>query len=189
MKIAILGGRFDPPHLGHLQIARQVLEFQPDIDKIIFIPVFKHHWSPIEASPKDRVTMLKSFLPPKMEVSDVEIKRRGISYTIDTIKEIKRQTKAEIYWIIGSDILSEFNKWKNSNELIKLAKFLVFPRPGHTLPKKLPVGFKKIDSANLLLSDISSTKIRKMIKNKKSIRNLVPEEVEKYIIEHKLYVK
>jgi len=188
MKIAILGGRFDPPHIGHFLVAKQVLEFRPDIDKLLLVPAFKHQWKPIIASPKDRIEMLKFFVEPQIEISDVEIKRKGISYSIDTIKTIKKETGAEIVWIVGSDILPEFKKWKHAEELLKLATFLVVPRDPHALPKKVPAGFEVITSSKLIATDFSSTLIRDRIKAKKSIKNLVPECVEQYIIDHKLYV-
>lgn len=188
MKIAILGGRFDPPHIGHLLIARQVLEFDPTIDKVLFIPAFQHQWKPIEASPKDRIEMIKSVLEEGMEVSDVEIKREGVSYSIDTIKSLKAKTKAEIFWVVGSDIVAEFNRWKNSEELVKEATFLVFPRDPYDLPKNLPKGFELISSPNLLVTNFSGTSIRQRVKEGKSIKYLVPESVERYIKENSLYV-
>jgi nicotinate-nucleotide adenylyltransferase len=124
-----------------------------------------------------------------MEISDIEIKRGGISYSIDTVKAIKNQTKAEIFWIIGSDIVSEFHRWKKVDDLLKLATFLVFPRDPHVLPKTLPQGFEIISSPKLLVTNFSSTAIREKIKNGESIKYLVPEIVEKYIKEHKLYAK
>src|ERR1035437_6304328 len=118
MKIAILGGRFDPPHIGHYLIAKQVLESRPDIDKVLFVPALQHQWKPIVASPTDRIEMLKSFLGPKVEISDVEIKRGGVSYSIDTIQAIEKETKAEIFWIVGLDIVAEFHRWKKVDDLL-----------------------------------------------------------------------
>jgi len=189
MKIAILGGRFDPPHIGHFLIVKQVLELRPDIDKVLFIPAFQHQWKPIIASPKDRIAMLESFPGPGMEISDIEIQRGGISYSIDTVKTIKEQTGAEIFWIVGSDILSEFHRWKNVDDLLKLATFLVFPRDPHALPKVIPQGFEVIRSPKLLTTNFSSTAIREKIKKGESIKYLVPGKVEEYIKEHKLYAK
>ena len=189
MKIAILGGRFDPPHIGHFLVAKQVLEQRKDIDKVLFIPAFQHQWKPIIASPQDRIEMLKSFLEPGMEISDIEIKRGGISYSIDTIQTIKKETKAEIFWIVGSDILSEFNRWKKADDLLRLATFLVFPRDPHALPAIIPPGFEVIRSPKLLTTNFSSTAIREKIKNGESIQYLVSESVKEYIKKHNLYVK
>lgn len=187
MKIAILGGRFDPPHIGHFQIARQILESRPDIDKLLFIPAFKHAWKPIVASPKDRIAMLNTSLPSRSEVSDTEIKSKKISYTINTLKALKKKTKADLYWVVGSDILPEFHRWKDFDKLTKLATFLVFPRLGYPLPEKLPAGFEKIEAPNLKISDFSSTAIRNAVKKKESVKGLVPPGVEKYIMEKNLY--
>lgn len=187
MKIAVLGGRFDPIHSGHLLIARQVLEFDPGIGKVIFVPAYEHQWKPIVASPEDRAEMIKQVLEEKMEISEIELKRGGVSYSIDTIKAFKKETGAKIYWIVGSDIISEFDRWEKSEELVKEAVFLVFPRDPYDLPKNLPHGFKLVDSPDLQVTNFSSTVIRQRIKDKKSIKYLVPEKVEKYIREHKLY--
>ena len=189
MKIAILGGRFDPPHIGHFLVARQVLDFRKDIDKVLLVPAFQHQWKPIVAAPDDRLAMLKSFVTPGIEISDVEIKRKGISYSIDTIKTIKTETGAEIFWIVGSDILAEFHKWKKAENLLKLATFLIFPRDPHALPKVIPQGFEVIKSEKLLTTNFSSTIVRERVLMGKSIKNIVPESVEMYIKEHKLYVK
>jgi nicotinate-nucleotide adenylyltransferase len=189
MKIAILGGRFDPPHIGHFLVAKQVLDLRKDIDKVLFVPAFQHQWKLIIASPKDRIAMLQSFLESGMEISDIEIKRGGISYSIDTVREIKKQTGAEIFWIVGSDILSEFHRWKNVDDLLKLATFLVFPRDPPALPKIIPQGFEVVSSPKLLTTNFSSTAIREKIKNGEPIKYLVPEGVEEYIRKHNLYAK
>lgn len=187
MKIAILGGRFDPPHTGHFLIAQQTLDFYTYIDKVVFIPAYKHAWSPITASARDRISMLQSCLQSRMEVSDIEVRRKKISYTIDTVKAIKKVTGADIYWVIGADILQEFHKWKNHEELVKIVKFIVFPRDPHFLPKKIPQGFEVMKSSKLLTTNFSSSVIRERVKQKKSIKYLVPEAVEQYIRNHNLY--
>jgi nicotinate-nucleotide adenylyltransferase len=188
MNIAIFGGRFDPPHMGHLLAVKQVLEFRKDIDKVLLVPASKHQWKPIVASAKDRIAMLKFFLGPQIEISDTEIKRRGISYSVDTIKAIKQQSGAKIFWIVGSDIVPEFKKWKKSDDLLNLATFLIVPRDPHALPKTIPDGFQIISSPKLVSTDYSSTLIRERISQGKSISGLVPKEVEMYIKKHKLYV-
>ena len=187
MKIAVLGGRFDPPHIGHYLIARQTLEAGLDIDKVICIPASQHQWKPTEASGNDRLTMLSSFADPKIAVSDMEIVRGGISYSIDTIAQLKKETDAEIFWIVGSDILSEFDRWEKKDELTKLATFLVFPRDPYHLPKILPKGFTLITQSNVVTTNLSSTAIRKRVKEGKPIRYLVTKETEAYIMQHNLY--
>lgn len=192
MNIAILGGSFDPVHLGHYLVAKQILEFRKDIDKIILVPAFQHQWKPIQASSKDRIQMLKTLtnieaMEDKIEISDIEIKRGGVSYTLDTVKELKNITKSSIYWIVGSDILFEFNRWEKTDELLKLATFLVFPRDPYHVPENVALGFEVLKDKNLITTNISSTIIRERIKEKKSISYMVPKEVEEYIIKNKLY--
>lgn len=188
MKIAVLGGRFDPIHTGHVLIARQVLELVPEVDKVLFVPANQHQWKPTVANTKDRIAMIESVLEDRMQVSDIEIKRGGVSYSIDTIKALKKETGAQIYWVVGSDILPEFHRWEKADELVKEASFLVFPRDPYDLPTDLPEGFRLITGPNLLVTSFSGTAIRDRVKMGKSIKYLVPEAIEKYIIENKLYV-
>lgn len=187
MKIGVLGGSFDPPHIGHYFVIQQVLELRPEIDKVILVPAYQHQWKPAFATVEDRNNMLKYFVSNRVEISDIEIQRKGISYTIDTIKQLKVQTGAEVYWIVGSDIVYEFERWDRKDELIKEARFLVFPRDPYHLPKTFPQGFECIQDKYLITTNISSTTIRQRIKMGKNITYLVPEKVERYIIKHKLY--
>lgn len=188
VKIALLGGSFDPPHIGHYLVLRQILDFRPDIDKILLVPAYQHQWKPSFVKVHDRLNMTKFLLQEKTEISEIEIQRKGISYTIDTVREIKKQTQGEIYWIVGSDIVAEFHKWEKTNELLSITKFLVFPRDPYHLPEKLPFGFELIQHENLITTNISSTAVRKRIKDGKSITCLVPAKVEKYIRENELYL-
>lgn len=188
MKIGILGGSFDPPHIGHYFVIQQILELRPEIDKILLVPAYKHQWKPAFASIEARKSMLQHFVDYRVEISDIEIQRKGISYTIDTIRQLKAHTRAEVYWIVGSDIIYEFERWEKKDELIKEANFLVFPRDPYHLPKKLPGGFECIQDKYLITTNISSTTIRQRIKMGKDITHLVPKEVERYIIKNKLYV-
>ncbi|HBB76141.1 MAG: nicotinate (nicotinamide) nucleotide adenylyltransferase [Candidatus Levybacteria bacterium RIFOXYA1_FULL_41_10] len=184
MKIAILGGSFDPPHTGHLKIAEEVLKKRPDIDKFLFIPVYKHPWTEVIASSKARIAMLRSILQDKTDVSDIEIKNKTVR-TIDSLKILKKELGADLFWIIGSDILYELYRWKDPEKLTHFATFLVYPRPGYPILQKLPKGFERLETNSQF--DISSTEIRKLLKERKSIKNFVPPEVEEYIIKHKLY--
>ncbi len=187
MKIAVMGGRFDPPHLGHLWIAKQVLEKRPELDELWFVPAYKHQWKDSAASPQDRLVMLQTYQAHKIKVSDIEIKREGISYSLDTITHIK-QLGHEVFWVVGSDIVAEFNRWEKADRLSELATFLVFPRDPYHLPTSLPKGFEVVDNKDLITTNISSTLIRNRIKRGESIADFVTKEIEDYIIKNNLYI-
>ncbi|QQG40921.1 MAG: nicotinate (nicotinamide) nucleotide adenylyltransferase [Candidatus Levyibacteriota bacterium] len=187
MKIALFGGRFDPPHIGHYLVATQILEKRPDIKEVWFVPAYKHQWKPIIANGKDRINMLSAFADSRIKILDIEINKKGISYTIDTIQEIKKSFNHTLYWIVGSDILSEFTRWERAEELINLTTFLVFPRDPLLPPKTLPNGFETVLGHDLITTNLSSTIIRNRVKKNLPITCLVPKEVEDYIVKHKLY--
>ena len=122
MKICLFGGTFDPPHIGHLLIAQTIYEAE-NFDKILFIPAYvpphKNGITPM----KHRIEMVKIAISdnPNFEFSDVDIVRKGTSYTIDSIIDIKRNyklTNDEIYYLIGSDSLIDFKNWKDSKEIL-----------------------------------------------------------------------
>lgn len=188
MKIALFGGRFDPPHLGHYWVARQIIDFRPDIEKVIFVPAFEHQWKKAAATPEQRMAMLSEFQGEGIELSDIEYRRQGVSYTIDTIRAVKEETGAEIFWIVGSDILREFERWEKAEELVKEATFLVFPRDPYHLPPAIPQGFEVLKNENLITSNLSSTGIKKRRQEGLSLTGFVTKEVEEYIIKHNLYV-
>ncbi len=188
MKIAVLGGSFDPPHIGHYLLVKQIAEIRQDIDKILLMPAYKHQWKPIQASAKDRLVMLECLAEERIKISDMEIRKKSGKYTIDTIRNLKGQIDADIYWIVGSDILSEWERWDKKEGLPDLAKFLVFPRESFKMPEKLPDGFEAVGGSDFITTNISSTIIRQRVKTGKSIKYLVPEEVEEYIRKKSLYV-
>ena len=187
MKLAIFGGRFDPPHLGHLWVAKQVLDFVPDITEVILMPAFQHQWKETQVSWKQRLEMVSLITNSRITSSDIEMKRKGVSYSIDTIREIRKERNAEVAWIIGSDIVSEFHRWEKSKELFREAEFLVFPRDPYHIPKDVRKEFKILKHPNLVTSNLSSTIVRKRIKEGLSISNFVPDEVEAYINKNSLY--
>ena len=120
MKKCIFGGTFDPPHIGHLLIAQTICEAE-EFDKIIFVPASKnpHKTKDVTSSVERRLEMLESAVAenPHFEISDVEIKRGGISYSIDTIryiKETQKLKKDDLYFLIGSDILKNFHKMESA---------------------------------------------------------------------------
>ena len=187
MKIGILGGTFNPIHVGHLILAEEARE-KLLLDKIIFVPAATPPHKDISniAKAQNRFEMLKLALKDNghFSVSDIEIKRQGRSYTIDTLREFKKlYPKNELYFIIGSDLLKYLDEWKDLGEIIKMVKFIVATRPGYPL-EKIP---SYISTLAIRAVDISAFEIRNAIKENKSFRYLVPARVFDYINKRKLY--
>ncbi|MDD5166153.1 MAG: nicotinate-nucleotide adenylyltransferase [Candidatus Omnitrophica bacterium] len=187
MKIGILGGTFNPVHLGHLILAEEIRE-KLKLDKIIFVPTYlpPHKDNTDIAEARHRYTMVKLAIKSNkfFLASDIEIKRDGRSYTIDTIKEFnKKYAKDELYFVIGSDLLKYLDEWKDLNEIIKMVKFIAATRPGYPL-QNLPA---YISTVPIRAVDISGFEIRSAVKEGRSFRYLVPDSVFKYINRERLY--
>ncbi|MFH0876683.1 MAG: nicotinate-nucleotide adenylyltransferase [Candidatus Omnitrophota bacterium] len=187
MKIGILGGTFDPIHYGHLILGEQVL-CQLRLDKVILVPAFKspNKQRARNCSATHRFNMAKLAVAdnPHFAVSDIEIKRSGTSYTVDTVRQIKALCPAaRLFLLGGSDLVSELPSWKKIDEILKMAKFVLAKRPGYG--KRLSgKNFLKINVAQV---DISSSLIRDLVRHGRSIRYLTPAAVVKYIEKNKLY--
>jgi len=187
MRIGIFGGTFDPIHFGHLVLAEQAYE-KLNLDKVIFIPSFypPHKKSPDIASANHRYNMAKLAVQgnPRFEISDIEIKRRGRSFLIDTLRQLKTIfPKAKLFFISGSDVSDTMAKWKSIDRVLSLAKFVLAKRPGYRLKKYN----KNISVISITELDISSSMIRNKIKTDKSIRYLMPLRVYRYIKQRGLY--
>jgi len=188
-KVGIFGGTFDPIHHGHLITAQSVREIRA-LDKIIFIPSFisPHKADENSASPEHRMNMLKLAVEgiDFFEVSDYEIKKEGISYTIDTLKEFKKKYD-KLEFIIGYDNIFKFHNWKNPDEIMKITKILVLKRKSSLPP---PHEDKYVKSALFVETrgiEISATDIREKVKQGMPIHYLVPEKVKEYIYNFNLY--
>lgn len=190
-RLGVLGGTFDPIHLGHLVLAEQVRE-KLQLEKVIFIPsASPPHKTEQKLSPaEDRFEMTKLALDgnPHFSVSDIELKREGPSYTVETLRELKKLYKnSEIYFLTGSDVLEEIKDWKDPEEIYELAKIVIGVRPGFDKfdPKNHFV--QKSIIFNITGIDISSTQIREKVRKGESIKYLVPSKVEEYIKKKNLY--
>ncbi|MDD5618304.1 MAG: nicotinate-nucleotide adenylyltransferase [Candidatus Omnitrophica bacterium] len=187
MRIGIFGGTFNPIHFGHLVLAEQAYE-KLGLDKIIFIPSFypphKKNSEIILASHRYNMVKLAIRKNPRFEISDIEIKRKGRSFLIDTLRELKKiYPKAKLFFISGSDVSDQMNRWKSINEIFSLAKFVLAKRPGYRLKKYS----KNISVISITELDISSSMIRRKIKTHQSIRYLMPLRVYRYIKQRGLY--
>jgi len=187
MKIGILGGTFNPIHIGHLILAEEARE-KLGLDKLIFVPAcLPPHKASADIAPANmRLFMLRLAIKGNRQfcVSDTEIKRDGRSYTIDTLRELKaRYPSDELYFIVGSDLLTYLEEWKDLKEILAMVKFVAATRPGYPL-EKIP---QYITTIPIRAVDISGFEIRKAIRENKSFRYLVPEAVYRYIMGKKLY--
>mgnify|MGYP006095980463 FL=1 len=191
MRVCLFGGTFDPPHIGHLLIAQTVFE-EERFDKILFIPAYnpphKGNITPI----KNRLEMLEIAIQgnPNFEISDLEIKRKGVSYTIDTILALKKtldENKDKLFYLIGSDSLIELSSWKSPDVLLKACQVIVAIRPGFR-PSDIPSWIlHQIRFANIPRFEISSSNIRTRWIQNKTIRYMVTLPVWEYIEDYKLY--
>ncbi|HZE87436.1 MAG TPA: nicotinate (nicotinamide) nucleotide adenylyltransferase [Methylomirabilota bacterium] len=203
MNIAILGGSFDPPHLGHILIAQQVKELL-NMDQIWLMPlyqkeqqdkIFHKTLSPVA----DRLLMAKYLENDFIKISKYEIEHNQTSYTVDTLEQLETlSSNDEFYWITGSDQLAEFQKYYKWEELVHKHKLIIFPREHMLwhLEDKVKEGFNLqiipknvivLDNKDLVLTNISSRIVRERVKKGLSITHLVPKAVEEYIKGQKLY--
>jgi nicotinate-nucleotide adenylyltransferase len=190
-KVGIFGGTFDPIHMGHLITAQSVKEIRA-LDKIIFIPSFiSPHKADIKSStPEHRLNMIKLATGgvPFFDYSKMEILKGGISYTVNTLKELKRKYD-ELEFIIGYDNIFQFHSWREPDEIIKLAKIIVLKRKSSLPAPFIDKYYKQAVFVQTRGIEISSTDIRVRIKNGMPIHYLVPQKVKEYIYDHKLYAK
>lgn len=187
MKIGILGGTFNPIHLGHLILAEEARE-KLNLDKVIFVPAYlaphKDNSDIAQATERFKMVSLAVKGNRYFSVSDMEIKRDGRSYTIETVKAFKKlYPEDELYFIIGSDLLKYLDDWKDLPEILELVKFIVATRPGYPL-EKIP---SYISTLPIRAVDISGFEIRQAIRQNRSYRYLVPEAVFHYLTKKRLY--
>ncbi len=181
----IFGGNFNPVHTGHLILASDALNLL-FLEEVLFVPAWK---SPFKndidsVTFKDRYNMLKAATSNKscFEVLDIEARRKGISYTYHTLKELLKKEK-KLCLLIGEDQATDFRKWYKWKEILKMVDVFVFNRSKKK--KKYQKGLKTLNSR---IIEISSTEIRNKIKKGEPVDYLLPEEVLNYIKEHKLYM-
>lgn len=213
VRTGLFGGTFNPVHWGHLRSAEEVREMF-NLERVIFIPTnISPHKEPQElVSPHHRLAMLNLALEgnPFFETSDIELKRAGKSYSIETVNHFKQTMQGHFtpFFIVGVDVFMEISTWKQYEELFSLCNFIVMTRPryaikelGQLLPHGVMSEFSccpgerrfmhrsrfSIYLAEITAIDISSQAIRTQVKNGRSITYLLPRAVESYIGDHALY--
>ena len=193
MKTCLFGGTFDPPHFGHLIVAQTIFEAE-HFDKIVFIPAHipPHKKGKKISSLELRLEMLKIAIKdnPNFEISDIEIKRGGISYSLETVRDYKEQTELsqdELFYLIGSDSLKLFYAWENPKAILKECQLIVAIRPGFR-PSDIPNWIlAKVQFANIPRIEISSSQIRARWIEDKTIRYMVTQPVWEFINENNIY--
>ena len=198
MRVGVLGGTFDPVHLGHLAIAEEA-RIKLDLDRFIFIPAGQPRLRADEyltpAIDRLRMVELATGDNPHFQVCDIEIQRSGPTYTVDTLVELGQRfgPDTSLYFIVGADILGQFHRWKDPEKVLDACHLVVVSRPGHR-DDDWPEWFQGADSSKdkvtqleIPMVDISGTEIRRRASLGESVRRLVPDLVVEYIQDRKLY--
>ncbi|MEO8579375.1 MAG: nicotinate-nucleotide adenylyltransferase [Gemmatimonadales bacterium] len=193
MRIGVLGGTFDPPHVGHLLLASDAIDAL-GLDRLIFVPAgaqpLKVNTPPV-ASARDRAEMVRLAVADDANytVDEAEIDRKGLSYTVDTLEHLSERYKgAQLFLLMGQDTLASFEQWRNPKRIRELATLAVMKRGGSEAP-----GFSADDAGIGVITvsarrvDVSSTEIRERLRGNKSIKGFVPESVERFIEARGLY--
>lgn len=192
MKIGIYGGSFNPPHIAHLILAESLYEIL-QLDKVVFVPSavppHKQNDDLLDAAQRLRLTQLAIGDNDRFEVSDIEIKRGGASYTIETIHALDKLYKnVTLYLIVGVDNLVTFHYWKDYRSILDGCTVIAMKRPGFETSRVQEDVLEKAEIVDLPYLEISSTEIRRRIRKGKSIRYMVPDSVLQEIKECGFYL-
>ena len=200
MNIGVLGGTFDPIHMGHLIVAEETRS-QLDLAEVLFMPA-REPWLKANnciSSAEQRVQMVRLAIAdePAFKLSTMEIERAGPSYTVDTIAELTGQMGVgdKLFFILGWDNLIQLPQWHEPSRLVKMCRLVAVPRVGYPHPKlkTLAAAISGLSQSVILLNtpqiEISSSEIRQRVAQGLSIHHLVPEPVERYIRQHGLYTQ
>ncbi len=188
--VGLLGGTFDPPHLGHLILAQAACE-SLNLERVVFIPaLIQPHKQDRPVTPANlRLEMLRLAVngDPRFAVSEMEIARGGVSYTIDTIRGMELEyPESDLYLIIGADNVADIDTWKDPEEIFTRCRVAAANRKGYRLTGRFADRIRMFDIPEI---DISSSEIRNRLKIGRSIRYLVPAPVEEFIKARGLYIK
>jgi nicotinate-nucleotide adenylyltransferase len=191
MKIGFLGGSFDPVHFGHLIAAQDVYE-QYRLDRLFLVPAAQAPLKPndVQSSTADRWTMLQAACEwdLRVEISDYELRKGGMSFTIDSARHFRAQfPNDDLYWIIGGDQLPQLHKWKDIAELTKLVEFIFLERPGHPSKTHSEIPGLRLHRCDGHLIEISSSELRRRAREGLSLNYFCPQKVIAYIEDKKLY--
>jgi nicotinate-nucleotide adenylyltransferase len=188
VRIGLLGGSFDPPHIGHLLAASDAYEGLR-LDRLVFIPAavqpLKIDRAAARAEQRLAMTRMLMDSDPRFDVDSIEIDRGGLSYTVETLTALRsRWPSAELFWLVGADIVPSFAQWREPERIVELAAVVVLQRAGETSGIGTPAGMQCLATRRI---DVSSTEIRQRVREGKSVRGFVPDAVAEYIAAERLY--
>lgn len=191
MKIGFMGGSFDPVHFGHLVAAQDALE-RGGLDRLVFVPAAQAPLKPgaVQAPAEARLEMLAAALDgdSRFEVSDYEVRKGGISYTIDTARHMRSRFPGdELTWVIGADQLERLHLWRDIAELVTLMEFLVLARPGWTPKRVDDIAGLRLRWCEGHLVEMSSTEIRERVRAGKPVDFMTPHKTVEYVRKNGLY--
>jgi nicotinate-nucleotide adenylyltransferase len=194
MRVGILGGTFDPPHIGHIALAHSAIETL-ELDEVMMLPAFRNPLKKGHLTPaKQRMEMISLAIQddPKLSISDIEISRGGASYAVDTLSELTYiKPTAEYWFILGSDAVKDIDKWKQPQRLLRMCRLAIATREGQNpeqLLMSVPVYVPDaVDWLPMPPMEISSSEIRRRIGDRKPMGQWVHPDVLKYIEANKLY--
>jgi nicotinate-nucleotide adenylyltransferase len=194
-RIGIVGGTFDPIHAGHVAIAAGARDCA-GLDRVLLVParVPPHRSQPV-ASPADRFAMCRLAVDerPGLEVSDLELRRPGPSYTVDTLRELQAEVpEAQLYLVLGWDAAEAISTWYEPDEVLRLARLLVVPRLGWPIPTEDDLRRSGLDPARTVLCDLDApehvaTEIRRHLADGGSLEGALDPDVLRYVRDHGLY--
>lgn len=189
MRIGVLGGTFDPPHIGHLIVAQDAWSAL-GLDRVLFMPaaVPPHKRGRVSTPPEVRLAMVEAACAddPRFEASDLEIRRGGTSYTVDTLRALKeRDPQGALFFLVGADQFRELHTWRSPLEIARLAELVALSRPGFPIEEpRLELPYRRLD---VTCVGVSATEIRRRVAAGEPIRYLVPPAVEAIIRARGLY--
>lgn len=188
MRLGIFGGTFDPPHLGHLVAASDACEAL-ELDRVLWIPSARHPLKQgrVQTSAALRLEMVRAAIAgdPRFEADELELRREGPSYTVDTLRALAgRHPGAALFLLSGADLLSELPRWREPDEIQRLATLAVLSREGDTLPAE--TGLRAV-AVPVTRVDVSATEVRRRASEERSIRYLVPEAVRAIVERERPY--
>lgn len=187
-----MGGSFDPVHFGHLIAAQDAYE-QYQLDRLVLVPAAQAPLKPqdVQSSAEDRWAMLRAAVEwdHRIELSDYELRKGGVSYTIDSVRHFRAQyPHDELYWVIGGDQLPRMHLWRDIDELARLIEFIFLERPGHPAKTHAEIPGLRLHRCDGHLIEISSTELRDRVRRGLSLDYFVPHKAIVYIQEKRLYL-